>query len=58
MDEPGGMPYEQIAASEPCREKFRDWLKAKYGSEEALKKAWPGALAANESLASRNIVPQ
>ena len=39
-------------------ERFSDWLKAKYGSEDGLKKAWGDALAAGESLAARNIVPQ
>ncbi len=28
MDEPGGMSYEDIAASGPCRQKFVEWLKA------------------------------
>jgi len=39
-------------------ERFSDWLKAKYGSEDGLKKAWGDALGAGESLAARNIVPQ
>jgi hypothetical protein len=26
MDEPGGMSYESLAASEPCRRKFVEWL--------------------------------
>jgi len=39
-------------------QRFSDWLKAKYGSEEKLKTAWQGALDANESLAARNIVLQ
>ena len=39
-------------------ERFSDWLKAKYGSEDKLKAAWQGALDAKESLAARNIVPQ
>ncbi|HUC83649.1 MAG TPA: hypothetical protein VL970_00545 [Candidatus Acidoferrales bacterium] len=38
--------------------RFTDWLKAKYGSEENLKKAWGDALAPGESLAAQNIVPQ
>jgi hypothetical protein len=37
--------------------KFTDWLKAKYGTEEALKKAW-GGLQPSESLAAKNITPQ
>lgn len=36
--------------------KFTDWLKAKYGSEDGLKKAW-GELKAGESLAAKNITP-
>jgi len=28
MDEPSGMSYESIAESEPCRQKFVQWLKA------------------------------
>ncbi len=39
-------------------ERFGTWLKAKYGSEENLKKAWGDALKANESLAGGNIAPQ
>jgi hypothetical protein len=39
-------------------ERFCDWLKVRYGSQEALKTAWGDALKADESLASRNIVPQ
>jgi hypothetical protein len=39
-------------------ERFSDWLKAKYGSEDGLKKAWGDALGAGESLAARNLVPQ
>jgi hypothetical protein len=38
--------------------RFCDWLKAKYGSEDGLKKAWQGALGADESLAAKNILPQ
>lgn len=38
-------------------ERFGDWLKAKYGTEEALKAAWGDALKPSESLAARNIVP-
>jgi len=38
--------------------RFSDWLQAKYGSEENLKRAWGEALKAGESLAARNIVPQ
>jgi hypothetical protein len=38
--------------------RFSDWLKAKYGSEDGLKKAWGDALGAGESLAARNTVPQ
>jgi hypothetical protein len=36
MDEPGGMSYEQIVESEPCREKFRQWLKDQGLTPEAL----------------------
>ena len=39
-------------------ERFCDWLKAKYGSEENLKKAWADALKGDESLPARNILPQ
>ena len=38
--------------------RFCDWLKAKYGSDEGLKKAWADGLASGESLAAKNIVPQ
>jgi hypothetical protein len=38
--------------------KFADWLKAKYGSEEGLRRAWAGALKAEETLAARTIVPE
>lgn len=37
--------------------RFSDWLAAKYGSEENLRKAWGEALKPNESLSARNIVP-
>ncbi len=39
-------------------ERFSEWLKAKYGSEAALKQAWGDALKSGESFAARNIVPQ
>lgn len=39
-------------------ERFSDWLKAKYGSEENLRKAWGTALKAGESLGARNLVPE
>lgn len=35
--------------------RFSDWLKSKYGSQEALKNAWQNALRANETLAEGNI---
>jgi hypothetical protein len=38
--------------------RFSRWLAARYGSEEALRKAWGGALQPGESLAAQNIVPQ
>jgi hypothetical protein len=38
--------------------RFGDWLKARYGSEENLKKAWGDALKSGETLAAKNIVPQ
>ena len=37
--------------------KFTDWLKTKYGTDEALAQAW-GGLQDGESLARNNIVPQ
>jgi len=39
-------------------ERFSDWLKAKYSSEDAFAKAWEGALKPGESLLARNLVPQ
>ncbi|NUQ64578.1 MAG: hypothetical protein HUU20_19095 [Pirellulales bacterium] len=36
MDEPGGMNAQSIAASEPCRKKFADWLKAQGLTPERL----------------------
>lgn len=36
MDEPGGMSYESIAGSEPCRQKFREWLKGQGLAPERL----------------------
>ncbi|HEY5915328.1 MAG TPA: hypothetical protein VJA21_32500, partial [Verrucomicrobiae bacterium] len=38
--------------------RFCDWLGARYGDEEKLKRAWVGALKAGESLAAKNIEPQ
>jgi hypothetical protein len=38
--------------------RFSEWLGAKYGSEENLRKAWGEALKPGESLAAKNIVPQ
>jgi hypothetical protein len=38
--------------------RFNDWLLARYGSEENLKKAWGDALKPGESLTKKNIVPQ
>lgn len=41
MDEPGGMSYASIAASEPCRRKFVDWLKAQgLGPAQLGVKTW------------------
>lgn len=40
-----------------CRQ-FSDWLRAKYGSQEALERAWNGqGLSPGESLAAGNIYP-
>ena len=39
-------------------QRFSDWLKAKYGTDEKLKQAWGAALKADESLAARNLLPQ
>ena len=39
-------------------QRFSDWLRAKYDTDEKLKQAWGGALKADESLAARNILPQ
>ena len=38
--------------------RFSEWLKAKYGSQPGLQKAWGKALKANENLLDLNIVPQ
>ncbi len=38
--------------------RFSEWLKAKYGTQEALANAWRGALAADETLDARNIAVQ
>jgi len=35
--------------------RFAEWLKAKYGTQEALAAAWPGALKAGETLEAKNI---
>ncbi len=35
--------------------RWADWLKAKYGSQEAIKAAWGDALAANESIEAKNV---
>ncbi|MCY3017702.1 MAG: hypothetical protein NTW87_01545 [Planctomycetota bacterium] len=35
--------------------RFAEWLKAKYGSQEALDKAWTGALKKEETLEAKNI---
>jgi len=37
--------------------KFADWLKARYGSQEALAEAWGGALRPEDSLKEANISP-
>jgi hypothetical protein len=39
-------------------QRFSDWLKVKYDTDEKLKQAWGNALKADESLAARNILPQ
>jgi hypothetical protein len=39
-------------------ERFSDWLKKKYGSDETFRAAWGDALPAGQSLAKRNIVPE
>jgi hypothetical protein len=39
-------------------QRFSDWLKAKYDTDEKLKQAWGSALKADESLAARNLLPQ
>jgi len=38
--------------------RFAEWLKAKYGTQEQLAKAWHGALAGGETLDARNIAVQ
>ena len=38
--------------------RFTRWLKAKYATQEALAKAWPGALKAGETLDAQNIAIQ
>ncbi len=38
--------------------RFSDWLQARYGTEEKLKRAWSGALKPGESLAAKNLEPQ
>jgi hypothetical protein len=38
--------------------RFSEWLKAKYATQEALAKAWPGALATGETIEARNIAVQ
>lgn len=39
-------------------ERFADWLKAKYGTTDALRQAWGDALAKNETLEAKNIAVQ
>jgi hypothetical protein len=39
-------------------ERFSDWVKAKYGTQEKLAQAWGGALKPGESIAARNLVPE
>ncbi|MCX7045383.1 MAG: beta-galactosidase [Candidatus Sumerlaeota bacterium] len=39
-------------------ERFCDWLKSKYSSDEKLNRAWSGALKSDENLTAKNIVPQ
>ncbi|HSU65978.1 MAG TPA: hypothetical protein VLJ39_03850, partial [Tepidisphaeraceae bacterium] len=36
-------------------QRFSQWLKGRYGSDESLKKAWNGAIKPDESLAAGNI---
>jgi hypothetical protein len=39
-------------------QRYSDWLRAKYGTEDKLKNAWSDALKPGEGLAGRNIIPQ
>ena len=39
-------------------ERFSEWLTARYGSDDALRTAWAGALRPDEGLGARTIVPQ
>jgi len=39
------------------RERFADWLKARYGDRQALARAWGSELAADESIEKANINP-
>ncbi|NQT40020.1 MAG: hypothetical protein HQ581_21180 [Planctomycetes bacterium] len=38
--------------------RFADWLTEKYGTQQKLAAAWPGALEGDETLADASIVPQ
>lgn len=58
----GMFSYEGLLAKAPAYKKlnyqrFADWLKSKYGTRDALAKAWGTELAATENVADANITP-